>query len=125
LLCGVVQLALYDVRRMSSNANSVINFGGSRASQQLIASFKVPARADEAVAAADGSSSLAHSAQPAVEAQPGSSSSRGAGASARIYPFFRDVALNPADPNLVAYVRPDLQVKRHDACSRADERFLA
>ncbi|KAF6252914.1 hypothetical protein COO60DRAFT_1670907 [Scenedesmus sp. NREL 46B-D3] len=111
------QLALYDVRRLSSNANSVINFGGSRASQQLIASFNVPARADEAAAPTDGSSSLIQAAAagscaaaPLPDARLGSRSSRGHGVSCRIYPFFRDVLLNPADPNLVAYVRPDLQV---------------
>lgn len=106
LLCLLlpVQLALYDVRRLSSTASSVINFGGSRASQQLIASFNVPARADEAAAAATGSSSSSV-AQPVPDALLGGSSS-----SSRIYPFFRDVTLNPADPNLVAYVRPDLQV---------------
>ncbi|WIA27998.1 hypothetical protein OEZ86_010586 [Tetradesmus obliquus] len=102
------QLALYDVRRLSSTASSVINFGGSRASQQLIASFNVPARADEAAAAATGSSSSSV-AQPVPDALLGGSSS-----SSRIYPFFRDVTLNPADPNLVAYVRPDLQVGLFD-----------
>ncbi|WIA07925.1 hypothetical protein OEZ85_007403 [Tetradesmus obliquus] len=101
------QLALYDVRRLSSTASSVINFGGSRASQQLIASFNVPARADEAAAAATGSSSSSV-AQPVPDALLGGSSS------SRIYPFFRDVTLNPADPNLVAYVRPDLQVGLFD-----------
>jgi hypothetical protein len=95
----LLQLALYDVRRLSSNANSVINFGGSRASQQLIASFNLPARADEAAAAAAPTDGSGGSAQAA------------AAAAGRIYPFFRDVSLNPADPNLVAYVRPDLQVR--------------
>jgi hypothetical protein len=101
LLCLLpLQLALYDVRRLSSKASSVINFGGSRASQQLIASFNLPPRADEAAAAAaaptDGSGT-------SMQAAP-------AAAAGRIFPFFRDISLNPEDPNLVAYVRPDLQV---------------
>jgi hypothetical protein len=102
----LVQLALYDVRRLSSAASSVINFGGSRASQQLIASFNLPARADEAAAAA-----------AAAAADGSSSTSRG-----HIYPFFSDVSLNPCDPNLVAYVRPDLQVGAAAAGTAVGER---
>jgi hypothetical protein len=79
------QVALYDVRRLSSS--SIINFGSSRTSQQLFASFNLRARAQ---AAGDwGSSSSSFSVD--------------------------DIALNPADANLLAYGCSGLQVRWEEA----------
>lgn len=104
------QVALYDVRRVSSNSSSVVNFGGSRTSQQLIASFNIAARAEKAAVEAVCSSSL--SCDKAEASDPGHSSSTGCASSnsMRVYPYFADVQLNPVDCNLVAYVRLDYQV---------------
>lgn len=133
----LLQLSLYDVRRMSSAASSVVNFGGLRGSQQLVAAFNVPARADEAAAAAaaaidEGGSSqftpasavAAAAAAAGVGSMSAAAAAPGSGSSSsacRFYPFFRDVAVNPADANLVAYVRPDLQVTLGTQGFRAGE----
>lgn len=83
-----MQVVLFDVRRMSSS--SIINFGSSRAGKQVVATFNLRARAEEA---GYGSSGSLHGVLP------------GRGGS-----FLDHVALNPADAQLLAYVRPDLQV---------------
>jgi hypothetical protein len=126
-------MALYDVRRISSTVSSVVNFGARQSSQQLVASYNVPARADEAAAASasmDGPlSSAGNASGGSIQAATASAcssddrsldgrrgltgasqSSLTVSTSARIYPFFSDLQLNPVDCNLVAFVRPDLQV---------------
>lgn len=89
---SVLQVCLYDVRRLSSS--SIINFGSSRASQQLLLTHNLKTRAQAA-----GFSS-------------GSSSSRELYGSTLAAQFISDVILNPADPNLLAYIKPDFQVKK-------------
>jgi hypothetical protein len=85
-----LQVCLYDVRRLSSS--SIVNFGSSRASQQLLLTHNLKTRAQAAGFSSGGSSrelyGVAHEAH-----------------------FISDVILNPADPNLLAYIKPDLQVR--------------
>lgn len=86
-------MCLFDVRRLSSS--SIVNFGSSRASQQLLLTHNLKAKAQAAGYSSGGCSVLygvAHEPQ-----------------------FLSDVVLNPSDPNLLAYIKPSLQV-----CRRGD-----
>lgn len=90
------QVCLYDVRRLSSS--TIVNFGSSRASQQLLLSHNLKARAQAAGLGTGGCSvmyGVAHEPQ-----------------------FLCDAVLNPADPNLLAYIKPNLQVCAHNAQAR-------
>lgn len=78
------------MRRLSSS--SIVNFGSSRGSQQLLVAHNLKARAQ---AAGYGSSSSSSSVAYGV---------------AHDLQFLSDVVVNPADPNLLAYIRPQLQV---------------
>lgn len=103
-------MSLYDVRRISGNSSSVVNFGGRKTCQQLIASFDISARADEAAAAGAGAGS-----QPDF-LTPGATGSSSSSVGRRVHPCFRDVKLNPVDCNMVAYVKTDLQVCIAKSC---------
>jgi hypothetical protein len=87
---SVLQVCLYDVRRLSSS--SIINFGSSRASQQLLLTHNLKTRA-QAAGFSSGSSRELYGSTLAAQ-------------------FISDVILNPADPNLLAYIKPDFQVKK-------------
>lgn len=84
-----LQVSLYDVRRLANS--SIVNFGSSRANQQLLLTHSVRARA-----------------QAAGFSSGGCSVSYGV-AHADVH-FLSDAVLNPVDPNLLAYIRPNLQV---------------
>jgi len=83
----VVQVCLYDVRRLSSS--SIVNFGSSRSSQQLLMTHNLKFRAQ---AAGHGSGSCT---MYGVACEP---------------QFLCDVVVNPVDPTLLAYIKPQLQV---------------
>jgi hypothetical protein len=83
-----VQVCLYDVRQI--NNSSIVNFGSGRGSRQLLLSHNIKARAQAAGLSSGGCSAsygVAHDPQ-----------------------FLSDALLNPVDPNLLAYIRPNLQV---------------
>lgn len=93
------QVCLYDVRRMSNS--SIVNFGSSRASQQLLMTHNLRARAQAAgfASTSSGSSSVAAAASLSY------------GVATLDSQFLCDVVVNPTDPNLAAYIRPQLQVR--------------
>lgn len=84
----VMQVCLYDVRRLSSSI--IINFGSSKSSQQLLMTHNLKSRAQ---AAGHGSGSCT---MYGVACEP---------------QFLCDVVVNPVDPTLLAYVKPQLQVR--------------
>lgn len=85
----VLQVCLYDVRRLANS--SIVNFGSSRANQQLLLTHSVRARAQAAGFSSGGCSVSYGVAHDDVH-------------------FLSDAVLNPVDPNLLAYIRPNLQV---------------
>jgi hypothetical protein len=85
----VLQVCLYDVRRLANS--SIVNFGSSRANQQLLLTHNLRARA-QAAGFSSGGCSVSY------------------GVTHDNVHFMSNAVLNPLDPNLLAYVTPTLQV---------------